>query len=514
MTRVLADRYELVERLGRGAMGEVWRARDTRLQRDVAIKIVDPAGHPDPSVQARFEREAIATAGLSSPYVVGVYDAGTDGDTSYLVMELLSGRNLADELRERGRLPWAEAVTVGAQVATGLAAAHRIGVTHRDVKPANVMLHEGRAKVVDFGIARLTQEQGSELTATATVIGTASYMSPEQASGRVAGTASDVYSLGCLLYALVAGRPPFAADNPVAVARAHVTDPVPSLRGLVDVPAAVEAVIEACLVKDPAARPNADDVAAALRAIEADPTVAPSLLPTQATAALPVATGALPAGASAAVTSAPSRRGDGVPVHIAPAPPPLTPVAPAVPAAAEPRRRRAGLWFGLAAACLAALVVLGGFGWPGWWRPAAEPGPVASTTSAPVASEMTTSEPTPTPSSNPPVPVEVVTPSAAPTSTLPKATTQVSAPAAPRTTTSIKAEVKGVDDAISGVKGKAKQALSKQWKATSSNLQPGQGSSQLDPMYAAVAGAMADGSLTAADAARITAALDALGAKL
>lgn len=209
MEPIIANRYRLDERIGRGAVGEVWRARDTTLNRDVAVKIVNLSAHPDPSAAARFRREARATAGLSHPNVVRVFDAGFDDPgEAFMVMELLGGPSLGELA---GRISVLEAVELTAQVAAGLGAAHDVGVIHRDVKPTNVMLDgvgdRRAAKVVDFGIARLAQSGDATLTAPATALGTAAYMSPEQASGTAVTPATDVYSLGCLLFALLTGKP-------------------------------------------------------------------------------------------------------------------------------------------------------------------------------------------------------------------------------------------------------------------------------------------------------------------
>ncbi|HEX3615754.1 MAG TPA: protein kinase, partial [Solirubrobacteraceae bacterium] len=198
---VLAERYELLEVLGRGGMGVVYRARDRVLGRVVAVKVLPFDRAQDPVSVARFEREALAVAALSHRNIVAVFDAGSDGDTRFIVMEYLGGRTLAEVLRERGALDVEQAVDVAAQVASALAAAHRAGIVHRDIKPANVMLDEhGHIKVLDFGIARLVS--GLSLTQTAMVIGSAQYLAPELCRGASADARSDIYALGCVLYAL------------------------------------------------------------------------------------------------------------------------------------------------------------------------------------------------------------------------------------------------------------------------------------------------------------------------
>ena len=191
-----SGRYRLVERVGAGSIGQVWRAYDASLQREVAIKTVNLAMSSDPSTGARFRREAVATAGLDNSNVVQIYDSGVDGHTAFIVMEFLRGPNLQTIINREGPIPHAQAVPLLAQVAAGLGAAHAIGVTHRDVKPANVVLDgqelTATPKIVDFGIAHLNDQQGTSLTSTMTAIGSAAYMSPEQASGNRVSQASDM----------------------------------------------------------------------------------------------------------------------------------------------------------------------------------------------------------------------------------------------------------------------------------------------------------------------------------
>jgi serine/threonine-protein kinase len=269
--RRLAGRYVLEAPIGRGGMGEVWRATDTVLGRQVAVKTIDLRSLRDESGAARFEREARATAGLSHPNVVTVHDTGVEGDTAYIVMELLPGPSLADELAD-GPLPVDEVVEVGRQVASALDAAHARGLVHRDIKPGNIAYAaDGRVRVLDFGITQLSEPTGSQaLTATHTVMGTAEYLSPEQAlGGRVDGRA-DLYALGCVLYALLAGRPPFKAATPVATMMMHANDPVPDVRALrPDTPDWLADLVHGLLAKDADVRPaGASTVAAALAARE------------------------------------------------------------------------------------------------------------------------------------------------------------------------------------------------------------------------------------------------------
>nr|NLI50319.1 protein kinase [Propionibacterium sp.] len=313
---LIAGRYRLSHLIGAGSMGQVWRATDERLRRDVAVKVVDLTQATGPVTAGRFEREVVATAQLNHPAIVTTFDGGTDGDLAYLVMELLDGVSLA-ALLHRGPLPVREAVRIGGEVARALEATHLIGIVHRDIKPGNVMVtRTGHVKVLDFGIARLTAETAAE-QATRDVLGTAAYMSPEQAKGEPVGAASDVYSLGCLLVAMVTGRPPFVGPNSVAIAQQQVSAAPPRLRQLrPGVPQPLDALVAAMLAKDPAARPTAADVARSLAglAVPPEPTAvlppAPSgtaVLP-PVTAVLPPATAVLPPGAGPAPAPVASAR--------------------------------------------------------------------------------------------------------------------------------------------------------------------------------------------------------------
>lgn len=296
---LIAGRYRLHHLIGAGSMGQVWQATDERLRREVAVKVVDLTQATGPVTAGRFEREVVATAQLNHPAIVTTYDGGTDGDLAYLVMELLDGRSLSAILHGGGPLPVREAVRIGGEVARALEATHLIGIVHRDIKPANVMLtNRGQVKVLDFGIAQLTAETAAE-QATRDVLGTAAYMSPEQAQGGRAGAASDVYSLGCLLVAMVAGRPPFTGPHSIAIAQQQVSAPPPRLRQLrPGVPEALDALVAAMLAKDPAARPTAAAVAGTLGALTLAPAPpsATAVLPPSATAVLPPATAVLPTG--------------------------------------------------------------------------------------------------------------------------------------------------------------------------------------------------------------------------
>ncbi|MGL5829268.1 MAG: Stk1 family PASTA domain-containing Ser/Thr kinase, partial [Angustibacter sp.] len=257
-TRLLGGRYEVGELLGRGGMADVHLGRDARLGRTVAIKMLRSDLARDPSFQARFRREAQSAAGLNHPAVVAVYDSGEDLDphtgvtAPYIVMEYVEGRTLRELLTQGQRLPWAEALRLTSGVLAALGYSHTAGIVHRDIKPANVMLTPtGDVKVMDFGIARALADSSATMTQTQAVIGTAQYLSPEQARGETVDARSDLYSTGCLLFELITGRPPFVADSPVAVAYQHVGEiPSPPSSLVPDVPAAVDSIVLHALVKD------------------------------------------------------------------------------------------------------------------------------------------------------------------------------------------------------------------------------------------------------------------------
>jgi serine/threonine-protein kinase len=221
-TRVLGRRYVLGEILGTGGMATVWRARDEVLGRDVAVKVLSPQYAADPGFLARFDREARHAARLSHPRLVTVFDCGVDGTTPFIVMELVTGRTLRQVLDEAGTLAAGEAVRIAAEICEALEVAHAAGLVHRDIKPANIVLAGGEVKVLDFGIARA--EGATRVTGTVGVLGTAAYLSPEQASGRPAGPQADLYSLGCVLFEMLTGAPPFSADSAVGLAYRQVHD--------------------------------------------------------------------------------------------------------------------------------------------------------------------------------------------------------------------------------------------------------------------------------------------------
>jgi tRNA A-37 threonylcarbamoyl transferase component Bud32 len=298
---LVGGRYRLGERIATGAAGQVWRAVDEVLGRPVAVKLLRADVADDEAFRLRFRREARAAAVLAHPGVAVVHDYGEqvtdEAEVAFLVMELVDGDSLASLLREHGRLPVPAVVDLVQQAAAALAAAHAAGVVHRDVKPANLLVRpDGQVKVTDFGIARVEAESDDPLTQTGVVLGTAQYLSPEQATGASAGPPTDVYSLGVVAHEALTGERAFRRETAVATAMAHVQQPVPALPG--DMPAAVAALVTSMLAKDPAARPSASEATASAALLRA------SLDPT-ATGLAAVAGGARAAGAvgSAATTA-------------------------------------------------------------------------------------------------------------------------------------------------------------------------------------------------------------------
>ncbi len=301
---VIAGRYRLAELLGRGGMSEVWRAEDLELGRNVAIKLLAPDADT-----ARFEREARAVASLAHPNIMQLFDYGQSDGRPYMVLEYVPNGTLEDRLRNRKPLPDEEAIAIATGIAAGLAHAHARGIVHRDLKPANVLFdEEGRPKVADFGIARMAVGEGT-LTEAGTVLGTAAYISPEQALGEPAGAASDVYSWGVIVYRMLTGRLPFESNDPMELVTMHRdVAPPPVRRYRDDAPARLESAATAALAKDPARRPP--DGSALLAELGAPTggslTTATTMLSEDATQVLPVAGGA--AADEASPEPAPSRR--------------------------------------------------------------------------------------------------------------------------------------------------------------------------------------------------------------
>jgi serine/threonine-protein kinase len=432
---VIAGRYRLDEMLGRTGMSEVWCADDEELGRRVAIKLLAP--NADTS---RFEREARAVASLGHPNVTQLYDYGEENGRPYMVLEYLSGGTLEERLRNGKPLPDEQAAAIAGGIAAGLAHAHARGVVHRDLKPANVLFdEEGRPKLADFGIARMAAGEGT-LTEAGTVLGTAAYISPEQAAGAPATAASDVYSFGVMLYRMITGRLPFESSDPMQLVLQHrdaSPPPIASLR--TDAPASLEATATAALAKDPRDRPGDGSALLAELGI--------------------AATGSAAAGAATSVLEADDA------TRVLPAAAAPTAVVPGRPAEAPPvppSRRRAPLVL----AALAVLAVAGAALAYAVTRPASSPGETGTftpitlpsekesttaptttaptteatttaesttepTTTAKTTTQQTTTQQTTAPTTAPPPPTTTTAPpppTTAPPTTTPPATTETTAP--------------------------------------------------------------------------------------
>jgi beta-lactam-binding protein with PASTA domain/predicted Ser/Thr protein kinase len=324
--RLLDDRYRVEERIARGGMATVYRATDTRLDRQVALKIMQPAFADDPEFVSRFTREARASARLSDPHVVAVYDQGEDDGVVFLAMEYIPGRTLRDLLTIRGRLTPRETVNVMIPVVEALAAAHRAGMVHRDVKPENVLIgDDGRVRVADFGLARAANASGSNNATRGVIIGTVAYLAPEQVSPGISDERSDVYAAGILMYELLTGRPPYDGEEPIAVAYRHVHEAVPAPSAIVSDAAPLDPVVSAATQREPADRPaNATALLQMLQGLppldvgstDSQPTVVVSR-PSQAAAAATTPT------RSTAVTPMPDAGVTAAPTSDDGAPPPL-----------------------------------------------------------------------------------------------------------------------------------------------------------------------------------------------
>ena len=267
MNSLLGGRYQLGQMIGTGGMADVYIAQDQRLSREVAIKILRSDLAKDPAFVTRFRKEAKAAAGLNHPAIVAVYDSGEE-PAPYIVMELVSGHTLRELIHQGERLPLNRALEIAEGILAGLEYSHERHIIHRDIKPANVMITDsGDVKVMDFGIARAMDDLGATLTSTWNVVGTAQYLSPEQAVGEPADSRSDIYSTGCLLFELLTGQPPFTGETPVSIAYQHASSTAPLVRTLKsELPEGIETVLAVALAKKPedryqSAQAMLDDIA-------------------------------------------------------------------------------------------------------------------------------------------------------------------------------------------------------------------------------------------------------------
>jgi eukaryotic-like serine/threonine-protein kinase len=293
---LLGGRYRLDQVLGQGGMATIFGATDDKLGRPVAVKVLRPEYGTDTQFVERFQHEAQAAAALRHPNIVQVHDYGTDPAGPYIVMEQVSGGDLSSALGKHGILPPTAVANTGQQVAEALAAAHARGIVHRDIKPSNILLSpDGRVQVADFGIAQAAAR--SPVTATGVTLGSVLYFSPEQARGDTATAASDIYSLGLVMYEMLTGQRAFSGDSPAAVAVARLSGGVPSPMAVrAEVPPALDVIVRWCLAPDPVARPTATELSTALARFRSDPT---------GTAAYAAAAAAASAGAAALPPSAP-----------------------------------------------------------------------------------------------------------------------------------------------------------------------------------------------------------------
>jgi serine/threonine-protein kinase len=251
--KIFNGRYEIGAMIGTGGMADVYIAEDLRLHRKVAVKILRSDLARDPAFVARFKKEALAAGGLNNPGIVAVFDSGEDGSSSYIVMELVKGHTLRQVLQSDTKISQDEAVQIVTEILEALEYSHEQGIIHRDIKPGNIMITDsGKVKVMDFGIARALDDIGATMTNTWSVVGTAQYLSPEQATGDNADARSDIYSVGCLMYELLAGRPPFIGDTPVSIAFQHVSAPLPAPSDInPDIDPNLETIIKVALHKNP-----------------------------------------------------------------------------------------------------------------------------------------------------------------------------------------------------------------------------------------------------------------------
>lgn len=432
----ISGRYKIESLLGQGGMSAVYKATDPNLRRTVAVKLIHPHLSMDPEFVRRFEQEAAAVAQLRHQNIIQVYDFNHDGDVYYMVLEYVDGQTLQDKLQtlnqNRELMPLTDTVKIMATVSDAVAFAHEHGMIHRDLKPANVMLNKrGQPILMDFGVAKMLGT--AQHTATGAIIGTAMYMSPEQARGDRPDERTDIYSLGVMLYEMITGAPPFEGESTVAILMKHVTERVPDIRNLKqDIPPAMVTVVDKALAKDRTSRyQTAAELAAALRAV--DLTEAPTLfaLPADSEQTL-----FAPADPDHTVLQ-PSATKAVPPAPAAPAAMPAASPAPAAPVAAPPADRQGGVPMWLIGVVAVVVLLLGGgiaalFALNG----GSEATPVATATIPPTtavqAVVLTTAPPTdtPPPATDTPPPADTPLP---PTNTPPPAPTDTPPPAEPTT---------------------------------------------------------------------------------
>ena len=262
MNKVFGGRYQIGEMIGTGGMADVYIGEDTRLSRKVAVKVLRQDLAKDPSFLARFKKEALAAAGLNHPGIVAVYDSGEEDNNSYIVMELVTGVTLREILMSGPGIEVNRTLEIISGVLAALSYSHENGIVHRDIKPGNIMLTDsGDVKVMDFGIARATDDAGATMTNTWNIVGTAQYLSPEQATGEIADHRSDIYSVGCLMYEMLTGQPPFTGDTPVSIAYQHVSGQLitPSTINP-ELDSNLDRILAVALAKDPASRYQSADL--------------------------------------------------------------------------------------------------------------------------------------------------------------------------------------------------------------------------------------------------------------
>jgi eukaryotic-like serine/threonine-protein kinase len=315
---VMGERYQLQEPIGRGGMSTIYRGRDLRMDRVVAVKVLREAYSTDAKFVARFQREAKAASALKHPNIVQVYDYGQTDGKYYLIMELVEGTNLHSYLHARGVLDVDRSVIIAHDVALGLGAAHRRGIVHRDVKPQNILVgQDGSIKLTDFGIAWVKEGNAKRLTTTGMTLGTVHYYAPEQARGEIVSPAADVYALGIVMYEMLTGHTPFDGKNPVVVAMQHIQDaPIPPRQCNPSIPAALEELMLRCLEKVPELRFRDGSQLARALAMLGDAKRGESVPVTPGQAAMPAIAPHIP--------SRPSTSGRGGTVHIAPPGPPAS----------------------------------------------------------------------------------------------------------------------------------------------------------------------------------------------